>query len=208
MRIKKLNLFIVLFFSFYFYAKGQDNCTVLLTKARDLMQDGSYAAVIAMLDGCLKNEPGHAAANNLEGCAYIRLGSVNDEKNVRLAIACFNKAILADPGNYTYYNNRGWAYGNLDDNIKATADFNKAVQIDSSIHDLQANVLRMLYVRNRNKEAYAYCDKLIRMFPADGYAYYVRGNLKRDYLHKYPEGNKDIKLSEQLGWRQGMNLMY
>jgi hypothetical protein len=46
------------------------------------------------------------------------------------------------------------------------------------------------------------------MFPGDGYAYYVRGNLKRDYLHKYPEGNKDIKLGEQLGWRQGMHLMY
>jgi hypothetical protein len=37
---------------------------------------------------------------------------------------------------------------------------------------------------------------------------YVRGQLKRDYLHKYPEGNKDIKKSEALGWKKGFDLMY
>jgi Flp pilus assembly protein TadD len=173
-----------------------------------LMGEGDYAAAINTLDGCLKIDPNNAVANNIKGCAYIRLTYINDEKNVRIAIACFNKAIKTEPGNFTFYNNRGWAYSNLDSNMKATADYAKALQLDSSNLALQTNVLRMLYVRNRNKEAYAYCDKLIRMFPDDGYAYYVRGNLKRDYLHKYPEGNKDIKLGEQLAWQQGMYLMY
>jgi Flp pilus assembly protein TadD len=208
MMLKTYSLIIAFILLFCFYVSAQDNCTASITKARELIRNGNFAATIAMVDSCLKNEPDHADANNLKGCALIRLGSINDEKNVRQAITCFNKAIQSEPGNYTYYNNRGWAYGNLDDNIKAAADFNKAVQIDSTVLYLQENVLRILYVRNRNKEAYAYCDKLIRMFPNDGYAYYVRGNLKRDYLHKYPEGNKDIKLGEQLGWRQGMYLVY
>jgi tetratricopeptide (TPR) repeat protein len=206
--LKTASFFIVFSLGFCSYAKAADSCAVLLTRAGVLMQAYDYAAVITTLDSCLKNDPNHAAANNLKGCAAIRLTTINDEKNVRLAIACFSKAILLEPANYVYYNNRGWAYGNLDENIKASADFNKAIQLDSSLLVLQMNVLRMLYVRNRNKEAYAYCDRLIRMFPDDGYAYYVRGNLKRDYLHKYPEGNKDIKLGEELGWRQGMYLMY
>ncbi len=133
---------------------------------------------------------------------------INDEKNNKTAIACFTKAIQSDATNYRYYHNRGWAYANLDDYTKANADYKKAAQIDSTNITLQQNLLRVMVVKNRNKDAYAFAEKLIKQFPNDGYAYYIRGDLKRDYLHKYPEGNKDIKLGEQLGWRQGMYLMY
>ena len=188
--------------------QSRDSCTALLAAAKQHMFNQHYSRVIELADSCLKNSPDNPEANNLKGCATIRVSYINDEKNNRTAVSCFTKAIQADPTNYMYYNNRGWAYANLDDYTKANADYKKAVEIDSSNVSLQANLLGVMVIKNRNKEAYAFSNKLIAQFPNDGYAYYIRGNLKRDYLHKYPEGNKDIKLGEQLGWQQGMHLMY
>lgn len=79
----------------------------------------------------------------------------------------------------------------------------KALSLDTTDVLLYGDVLRSLWIRNKNREAYAYADKVIALFPNDGYAFYVRGNLKRDFLHKYPEGNIDIKRSEMLAGNRG-----
>lgn len=207
--IKRTIRLIIAFTAFScMHTRAADTCALLLERARLLILQRDSKKAIPLIDSCLKKDPRNAMANNLRGCATIYSSYINDEKNNELAVFYFSKAIENDPGNYGYYNNRGWAYANLDDYIKANADYKKAVQIDSSNIALQQNILRVMVVKNRNKEAYAYSNKLIQQFPKDGYAYYIRGNLKRDYLHKYPEGNKDIKLSEALGWDQGMYLMF
>jgi len=90
----------------------------------------------------------------------------------------------------------------------AKKDFDKAVEIAPTKVQYQYNPLRLLFIQNKNKAALALCDKLIKQFPEDGYAYHVRGELKRDYLHKYLEGNKDKKLAKELGWYSGINLFY
>jgi tetratricopeptide (TPR) repeat protein len=201
-----LFLFIVQFLPLS--SKASDSCTLLVSEARKLMQNANYKTAIILLDRCLKMDQTNATAYNLRGCATIFQSYVNDEKNNKTAIIFFSKALQYDGANFFYLNNRGWAYQNLDDYLNSSLDFRKAVELDSNNVELHCNVLRNLWIRNRYKEAYAYCDKLINKFPNDGYAWYVRGQLKRDYLHKYPEGNKDIKKSEALGWKKGFDLMY
>ena len=208
---QKLTWIFLFLFMFQFSvltAKSNDSCVILTTKVRELMRNDDYKTAIILLDGCLKRDQTNAVALNLRGCATIFQSYINDEKNNKNAIVFFNKALQYDSTNYFYLNNRGWAYQNLNEYIKSWSDFGKAVQLDSNNVELQGNVLRNLWIRKKNKEALSYCDKLINKFPNDGYAWYVRGQLKRDYLHKYPEGNQDIKKGEQLGWKQGFSLMY
>lgn len=186
-------------------AKAGDSC---LIRARLLMEAGEYRQAIVLLDNCLLTDSTNAAAYNLRGCATIFQAPVNDEKNNKTAILFFTRALHRDSTNYFYLNNRGWAWQNLDNLIRSYADFKAALRLDSSNVELHGNILRNLWLRNRNREAYNYCNKMIDQFPGDGYAWYVRGQLKRDYLHKYPEGNLDIKKSEELGWKQGFWLLY
>lgn len=190
------------------YSHAADSCTLRLQEAKQLMNHGEYNSAIALIDQCLAVYPGNAAACNLRGCATILRAPVNDEKNNQEAIVFFTKAIQFDSTSYFYLNNRGWAWQNLDKYALSMKDYQQAVKLDSNNVVLQGNVLRNLFIRNRNKEAYAFCNKLIAKFPEDGYAWYVRGELKRDYLHQYAEGNKDKKKGEALGWHQGFNLMF
>jgi tetratricopeptide (TPR) repeat protein len=190
------------------FSNAADSCTVWLIQAKQLMQAGEYQPAIRLIDQCLAISPANAAACNLRGCATILQAPINDEKNNTKAISYFNRAIQLDSSNCLYFNNRGWAWQNLDKYLLSLKDFEQCVQLDSNNVVFQGNVLRNYFIRNKNKEAYALCNKLITMFPEDGYAWYVRGQLKRDYLHKYPEGNKDVKKGEALGWHQGFNLMY
>lgn len=189
---------------------GQKNvvCETEYKHALQLMESDRYKEAISLIDEYIAKGCTDARLYNLKGCALIHSDVINDEINNKKAIVCFKKAIERDSLNCFYFSNIGWAYQNIDNWQNCYASYKKAALLDSNHIELHQNVLRFLFFRNRNKEAMAYCNYMIKKFPSDGYAYYVRGNLKRDYLHKYPEGNKDIKLSEEIGWRQGMLLFY
>ena len=172
------------------------------------MDRNQFSSAIPLLDSCIKINNKNADVYNLRACATIYSSSVNDEKNNKTAIRFFTLAIGIDSTNNWYYNNRGWSYQMLDNYAPAMKDFRMAISLDTANVYYYGNVLRVLWLQKKNKEAYTYSEKIIALFPADGYAYYVRGQLKRDYLHKYPEGNKDIKKGEELGWQQGLRLFY
>lgn len=189
--------------------KANDSTYIsLLNKAREHISLAEYASAIPLLDSCIKINKTDPVAFNLRGCATIYQDAVNDEKNNKKAIGFFTKAIQLDSSNAWYYHNRGWSFQQLDKYAASLKDFRKAVALDTANVNLYGNVLRVLWLQNKNKEAYAYSEKIIRLFPRNGYAYYVRGQLKRDYLHKYPEGNIDIRKSEKLEWEQGIRLHY
>lgn len=184
------------------YLIGVYNDIVYLKKTGQL-EEAYYKASLT-----LEQHPGQADFYNLKAMVVLATGSINDAKNDQAAILLLDSAIQYAPNRAAFYNNRGWIYQIMDKYSLAEKDYDKAANIEPSNIDFQCNRLRLLYVRNRNKAAMALCDQLIAQFPEDGYAYYVRGNLKRDYLHKYVEGNKDIKLSKQLGWHSGIHLKY
>ena len=183
-------------------------CDQYLSKAKNYIGEDQYRKAIPFLDSCIGMNNKDAAVYNLRGCATIYQDVLNDTKNNQQAILFFNKAIAMDSTNYWYIANRAHAWQNLDKFKKSLSDYKKALSLDTTNVELHGDVLRSLWIQNRNKEAFAYCSKIIQQFPAHGYAWYVRGQLKRDYLHQYPEGNKDIKKSEELGWAQGLRLYY
>lgn len=206
----KLKMYILPFLLFVGVDSGANDSTYaeLLKKAKGHLARSEYVSAISLLDSCIKINGKDASIYNMRAIATIYSGPVNDEKNNKIAIRFFTQAIQLDSNNGRYYNNRGWCYQFVDNYTSSMRDFKKAMSLDTANVGYHGNILRVLWVQDKNKEAYAYADKTITRFPNDGYAYYVRGQLKRDYLHKYPEGNKDIKKSEELGWQQGIALHY
>jgi tetratricopeptide (TPR) repeat protein len=161
-----------------------------------------------LIDKCILLDGKNAYTYNLKGCATVFKSFINDEKNNKQAAILFTKAILLDSLKSEYYNNRGWAYQNLDKLPQSYGDYKKALLLDTSNMNSHHNILRNLWIRNKFKDAYAYAEIVIKKFPNNGYAYHVRGNLKRDYLHKYKEGNMDIAISEKLKWSMGHFFIY
>ena len=163
---------------------------------------------ITSLNQFISRYPNDADGYNTRGVCYIYQGSINDSLGLHLAINDFNQAIELNSKNPRYYHNRGWAYQMQDDYSVSLRSFERARQLDSNYILFQHNVLRVKLLSKRRQEALELSDSLIQRFPKDGYAYHIRGNLKRDYLHQYPEGNKDKAKGKELGWKGGMNLLY
>lgn len=182
--------------------------TISIEHLRELMKLGKYTQVIEEAGLELTQNKADANLYNIVGCATIYQSYINDEKNNKEAILFFTKAIQLDSSVANFYVNRGWAYQSLDNYVASYKDYKKALSLDSNRVELHGHVLRTMWLRKKYKEAYAFSTSIIEKFPTDGYAYHVRGNLKRDYLHKYPEGNLDIKESNRLGWRAGFYLEY
>lgn len=175
---------------------------------KELMQQGEYKQLIEEANKEIAKNNADAFVYNIIGCATIYQSSINDTKNNKEAIMYFSKAIKLDSTVAGFYVNRGWAYQSLDEYLLSYKDYKKAVSLDSNRVELHGHVLRNVWLRTKYKEAYALSNVIIKKFPLDGYAFHVRGNLKRDYLHKYPEGNIDLKESVRLGWRAGFYLEY
>ncbi len=189
-------------------AKANDSCIIYINEARRLMGESEYVKAILLIDKCILLDNKNAYVYNLKGCATVFKSSINDEINNKQALILFNKAIEIDSSKSEYYNNRGWANQNLDKLILSYLDYKKALSLDTNNLVSYSNILRNLWIRNKFKDAYTYSEILIKKFPNDGYAYHVRGNLKRDYLHKYKEGNIDLKISEKLRWNMGQFFIY
>ena len=184
---------------------GKARLTTYLGFAKESIKAREFSSAITFLYSCISISPDSALFHNYKGYCYHYKGFVNDSKNNKIAIINFNRAIELDNSKAKYYHNRGICLNILEFDSDATRDFETAANLDSISVDYDHNKLRMKWLSNR-KNALIYADSLINRFPYDGYAYYVRGQLKRDYLHKYIEGNEDIELSRKLGWNQGLNL--
>tara|TARA_Y100000813_G_scaffold89128_1_gene63280 strand:- start:576 stop:1238 length:663 start_codon:yes stop_codon:yes gene_type:complete len=172
-------------------------------EAKIYMNKNEFTAAINYLDSCIKVCPGSDLLHNHIAYCYHVKTFINDDENNKIAIENLNTAIELNGNKAKYYHNRGICYKNLKMYSNAKTDFEKALYIDTTNIQYHHNILTTELITNQDKNALDYANYLIKKFPEDGYAYYIRGHLKRDYLKKYIEGNKDIELSEKLGWRRG-----
>lgn len=176
---------------------------ILQLKKTNQRQEALYKTSLT-----IQQYPERGAFYNLKAILVLAGGSINNKKNDKAAILLLDSAILYAPDAASYYNNRGWIHQIMDHYKLAKKDFDKAVELEPTRVEYQHNPLRLLFIQNKNKAAMVLCNILIDKFPKDGYAYHVRGELKRDYLHKYIEGNKDKKRAKELGWNGGIYLRY
>ena len=156
----------------------------------------------------LRDDSNNARLYNLKALNIIHSGPINDLKNDKAALTFMNKAISINPNEAGFYANRGWVYQFMNNYKMAKKDFDEAAHLEPNNIKFRGHQLRILWIMKRKKEALSMATNLIKEFPNNGYAYHVRGHLKRDYLHKYIEGNKDLKKAKELGWASGIHFVY
>lgn len=147
---------------------------------------------------------------NTRACTYIHSASINDKENNLKAQSDFDSALKYAPSSSLgfYHYNRSHSYLMLGKEERALIEARKAVKHKPKSAQLKCNVLKLLYIMDSFPVALAMCDTLIAKYPKNGYPYYIRGQIKRDYLHTYIEGNKDKKKAEELGWGYGLYFFY
>lgn len=197
--------FLIYFLLFSSLVFGQQKNFVAI---RNLIENNAAIEAIEKTEELLEKDPTNSTLLNLRAVATIYQSSVNDETNNKIALTFINKAIKIDSSNAILFYNRSWINMALNKDKNAWLDAQKAVSIDSTNVLYQNNLLKHFWLMKKNKEALAIAEKQIEKFPNDGYAYHVRGNLKRDVLKKYIEGNEDLKKSEELKWQGGFHLIY
>jgi tetratricopeptide (TPR) repeat protein len=167
-----------------------------------------YTKCIAYLDSLINLEPAFDLLYNLRACCYIYKGSINDAYNDSIAISNWDQAIELNSKEAMYYYNRGYIQLIQDNYEEAERDYTMAYMLEPDDKRYHHGYLKIKMIRNKNEEALEIADEVIAKYPKDGYAYYIRGNLKRDYLKRYKEGNVDIAKGKELGWNGGFGLLF
>jgi tetratricopeptide (TPR) repeat protein len=98
------------------------------------------------LESALRLEPNNFYARHNYAQTCLESGDVSSEQRVtQLAVFHFTKAIALKPDSARSYMGRGWAYLMLKDEAHASADFEKALQLDPSLRPqlvAEANAIR------------------------------------------------------------------
>ena len=95
-------------------------------RARQLIEQGKYAAAITELDQAVKQDPKFAYAFAWRGTARIRIGQFQE------AMPDLDEALRLDPRNTLALTQRGYAFFILKDNGRALTELNTAGEIDNA----------------------------------------------------------------------------
>lgn len=140
------------------------------------------------LDDALKLKPDYAEAIANIGRLYI------DQDDFEAAIEKLTEAIKLNDKLSQAYGNRGFAYQNLGDNLKAVADYDKAIAIDNNI-DAWQNRGMLNYTLGRFNAAYSDFQSILRLADRNSEAYYM-ANAQVQLLESRPTGRADDPLTD------------
>lgn len=96
-------------------------------------------------------------------------------KDPQRAITYYSEALRLDPSFAAAYNNRGIAYGNLDQYQRAIDDFDQALRVNPSNSTVLMNRGVALGQLNRYQEALLSFDQALRLNPASADSWHFRG---------------------------------
>ena len=93
---------------------------------------GAYAESLEAIEGAIDSLPSETKAPEGLASAYFRLGwlhqvPMHDDEQ---AIACYERAIELNPEYALAFNNRGKAYCDLGDYVRAIVDLNRAIELN------------------------------------------------------------------------------
>ena len=137
-----------------------------------------------LVNRTLKKHPKQADFLNLKAMVILSQGAINDKKNDSIAITFLDQAIEVDSNRAAFYNNRGWLYQLLGKYDRAIKDFSKAAKLNPRNIRYRHNPIRILFIQKNVPEVLKLCNNAIFDFPEDGYAYFVRGSVLREYSQK------------------------
>ena len=112
--------------------------------------------------------------------AYL-LGSAHfDEGRFDKAIEAFTEAIDLHSENSLYFEDRGWAYANLNQLKEASNDFDQSIRLDPQNADAYRGRGTVLGFLGQTDQALGYLTDAIRLNPIDSVSYVVRGSIYAD----------------------------
>lgn len=140
------------------------------------------------LDEALALKPDYAEAIANIGRLYI------DQDDFATAIDKLTEALKLNDTMSQAYGNRGFAYQNLGDNLKAVADYDKAISIDNNISAWQ-NRGMLNYTLGRFDAAYSDFQSILRLADKNSEAYYM-ASAQVQLLESRPTGRADDPLTD------------
>ena len=124
--------------------------------------------------------------------------------NPNQALVFLNKAVGKDPKFANIYSNRGNAYRDLKQYLKALNDYNKAISLDPANIKAYNNRGNIYYKQRKYQEALKDYNKCIRLDPKYPFAYINRGLVYYQLKNK-SRACKDFKKACTLGDCDGLN---
>lgn len=132
-----------------------------------------------------QNPPVHSAlAYQVKGMVF------QNQKNYKVALECFSKAIEIDPRNGKLWNSRGGIYFNTKEYDKALKDFDKAIELDNSLAMFYSNRASIKLELKDVDAALLDLNEALKLDDANPLVYYTRGNAYSK-LSKLDEALKD-----------------
>ena len=140
----------------------------LTVKGVEIAGDTNNDAALPYLEEAVKNDPKNSVA-------FAKLGEIYDTKGANdKAVVNYEKALAIDPELTSLYVPLGLAYIESGDATKAEAYLAKADGAGMDTSDAKFARIEMLSKQNRNQEALAALDQMLRAQPQNGEAYYQR----------------------------------
>jgi tetratricopeptide (TPR) repeat protein len=132
-------------------------------------KDGSDA-VFSYLDNCIEETPNYLAAYQLRGEMLMEV-----RKDLRKALADFERAITINPNDAETYFLRGLLYDNSNEISKAINDYSKTIELNAN-HVTAYNNRANQYLKTENfQKALGDYTKAIQLSPDNTMAHYNRG---------------------------------
>jgi tetratricopeptide (TPR) repeat protein len=143
----------------------------LLNEARSLLRGGQHHAAEAAYRRLLESAPDVPQLWHDMGILHLQAGRAD------AAVACFEKAIELDSGNWAHHSNLGLAYRRLGRPAKALVSFQCAVRLAAPTSSLYNNLALALADNGRPDEALAAFDEALKLRADYAGAHFSRARL-------------------------------
>jgi len=168
----------------------------LTVKGIEVAGDTNNEAALPYLEEAAKNDPKNSVA-------FAKLGEIYDTKGADdKAVINYEKALSLDPDLTSLYVPLGLAYIETGDTAKAETYLTKAEAAGLDTTEAKFARVDLLAKQNKNPEALAAIDQIIRTQPQNGEAYYQRAIIytRMDQPDKAVDAYKEaVRVDPQMG---------
>ena len=133
-----------------------------------------------------------ALSRSLQSVASGWFRSFYLEGDIRL----YSRGILFSPGNWRFYNSRGWAFHKLGRNTEALNDFDRALELAPENGSVYRNRGRLYLKAGKHSKALRDFERAVNSWPRTGDEYFLRATLWMDmgnHAHAKDDYTRDFK---------------
>ena len=132
----------------------------MVSRLEQLYNDGvkylleeKFERAVDLFDECLKIAPDSGGVHDAKGLALMR----RSDRDLKIALSCFDKAISADPGSAMSWEHKGHALGQLGAYTEALHCLERAISLTEPLAKTE-NAAREVYFSALNDEAWILID--------------------------------------------------